>query len=588
MQIPEPRRLLKQLSKIKIGEQTIIIVMSVIVGLLSGLANIIFRATMNFVHEIIFIGGSTILKINEGGLYKLLIPLLPITGALLLIPLYYLSREEVYGYGFPRFLERVNIQGGIIRFKTLVVKILSASFTIGSGGSAGVEGPIAQIGGACGSLVGQASRFSGNRIKLLIAAGSAGAIAATFNAPIAGVMFASEIVLLGNFALTSFAAIVVSSGIATVVSRMYYGENPIFMVPKYELVSAYEIPLYIMFGIYVGLAAVLYIRLFFNIKDRFDGINMNPHLKPALGALIIGIIGIFYPQILGDGYEFIEQALEGHMIFITMLALIFLKIIATSVTLGSGGSGGVFAPALFIGSMVGGSYGWIVHNLFPAHTASPGAYATVGVGAFLAASTHAPLTAMFLLFEMTGNYKIIIPIMLASIVSTIMAHRMHFDSIDTVELTRKGVNIHQGREASILNSIQVGSVMTREFTTVHEDTNIQEFLEKVVDGDSLYFPVVDDNDLLTGIISIQDIRSLIFEEAEALKKIIRVKNIIRTHNVIVVTADDTLNTAIEKFALKDIEEIPVVNIFNRKKLVGMIKRGDVISAYDKALLKRKI
>jgi CIC family chloride channel protein len=203
-----------KLNRFKIGEQTIIIVMSVVVGLLSGFANMLFRATMNFVHEVIFIGGSDLLRIAEGGYYKLLLPLLPVCGALLLIPLYYLSREEVYGYGFPGFLEKVNIRGGIIRFKTLIVKILGASFTIGSGGSAGVEGPIAQIGGACGSLVGQISRFSGNRIKLLIAAGSAGAIAATFNAPIAGVMFATEIVLLGNYALTSFAAIVVSSGIA--------------------------------------------------------------------------------------------------------------------------------------------------------------------------------------------------------------------------------------------------------------------------------------------------------------------------------------------------------------------------------------
>jgi CIC family chloride channel protein len=574
-----------KLNRFKIGEQTIIIVMSVVVGLLSGFANMLFRATMNFVHEVIFIGGSDLLRIAEGGYYKLLLPLLPVCGALLLIPLYYLSREEVYGYGFPGFLEKVNIRGGIIRFKTLIVKILGASFTIGSGGSAGVEGPIAQIGGACGSLVGQISRFSGNRIKLLIAAGSAGAIAATFNAPIAGVMFATEIVLLGNYALTSFAAIVVSSGIATVVSRMYYGENPIFMVPKYEVVSAYEIPLYILFGLFVGLAAVLYIRVFFKIKDKFDGINMNPHLKPALGALIVGTIGIFYPQIFGDGYEFIELALEGKMIFLIMFALIFLKIIATSLTLGSGGSGGVFAPALFIGAMVGGSYGWIVHTLFPAHTANPGAYATVGVGAFLAASTHAPLTAIFLLFEMTGNYKIIIPIMLASIVGTLMARRMHYDSIDTVELTRNGINIHQGREASVLNSIQVGSVMTRDVTTVHEDTDIHELLEKVVEGDHFYFPVVDDNELLRGVISLQDIKSVIFEED--LKKIIRVKNVIQKQKVIVLTADDTLNTAIEKFALKDIEEIPVVNIFNRKKIVGMIKRGDVISAYDKELLRRR-
>jgi CIC family chloride channel protein len=305
---------------------------------------------------------------------------------------------------------------------------------------------------------------------------------------------------------------------------------------------------------------------------------MNPHLKPALGALIVGTIGIFYPQIFGDGYEFIELALEGKMIFLIMFALIFLKIIATSLTLGSGGSGGVFAPALFIGAMVGGSYGWIVHTLFPAHTANPGAYATVGVGAFLAASTHAPLTAIFLLFEMTGNYKIIIPIMLASIVGTLMARRMHYDSIDTVELTRNGINIHQGREASVLNSIQVGSVMTRDVTTVHEDTDIHELLEKVVEGDHFYFPVVDDNELLRGVISLQDIKSVIFEED--LKKIIRVKNVIQRQKVIVLTADNTLNTAIEKFALKDIEEIPVVNIFNRKKIVGMIKREKEVMSFQ--------
>jgi CIC family chloride channel protein len=583
MQIPSKKVLQDKLSRIKIGENTVIIAMSVVVGLLSGCANILFRSTLHFVHKVIFVGGSDLLRIHEGGYYKFLLPLLPICGALLLIPLYYLSREEVYGYGFPRFLERVNIRGGIIKFKTLVVRILSASFTIGSGGSAGVEGPIAQIGGACGSLVGQASRFSGNRIKLLIAAGSAGAIASTFNAPIAGVMFATEIVLLGNYELTSFSAIVVSSGIATVISRMYYGENPIFMVPKYEAVSTLELPLYILFGLFIGLIAVLYIRTFFAIKDRFDGIHMNPHLKPALGALIVGSIGIFFPQILGDGYELIEMALEGNIIFVVMIALVFLKIIATSLTLGSGGSGGVFAPALFIGAMAGGAYG---HTLFPAHTANPGAYASVGVGAFLASATHAPLTAIFLLFEMTGNYQIIVPIMLASIVGTLTARRMHYDSIDTVQLTRNGVNIHHGREANVLNSIRVGSVMKRSFETVHEDTDIHELFERFIGGEHLYFPVVNDFGLLTGIISLQDIRSVMFEED--LKKIIQVKNIIRSHNVIVLTPDDSLNTAIEKFSFKDIGEIPVVNIYNRRRVVGMLKRGDVITAYNKELLRRRV
>jgi CIC family chloride channel protein len=572
-------------SRIKVGERTVIITISVLVGILSGLANIIFRATMNLIHNTIFNGGMTLLHINEGGMYRLLLPLIPVTGALLLIPLYYISREEVYGYGFPRFLERVNFQAGRLKLKTMIVRILSASLTIGSGGAAGVEGPIAQIGGICGSLVGRFTRVSGNRIKLLIAAGSAGAIAATFNAPIAGVMFAMEIVLLGNYELTSFAAIVISSGIATVVSRMYYGEGPIFMVPRYEAVSAYEIPLYLILGFIVGGVAVLYVRSFYAIKDRFDGIIMNPHLKPAAGAFCVGLIGIAFPQVLGDGYEIIENALGGQLVFQLMFALVILKIFATSLTLGSGGSGGVFAPALFIGAMVGGSYGWLVHYIFPSYTANPGAYATVGVGAFLAASTHAPLTGIFLLFEMTGNYKIIVPIMLASIIGTLTAKRLHHDSIDTVELSRKGINIHDGREATVLASIQVGSVMKRDFKTVHEDTYIHEFLKQVVDGDSLYYPVVDDEGLLAGIISLQDIKSVLFEDD--LKELLRVKHVV-SRKVLTVTPFDNLNTAIEKFALKDIDEIPVVNIYNRRQVVGMLRRGDVIAAYNKEFLRRKM
>ncbi|UCE71454.1 MAG: chloride channel protein, partial [Nitrospiraceae bacterium] len=437
MKFPTKDQFLEKLSRVKIGEHTFIIIMAIAVGVLSGFANMLFRSTMHFVHNVIFLGGSDLLNIHEGGFYRILLPLLPVTGALLLIPLSLAFKGEVNGYGFPQFLERVNIRGGLLKIRTVFVKILSAAFTIGSGGSAGVEGPIAQIGGAVGSAVGQVSKVSGNRIKLLIAAGSAGGVAATFNAPIAGVMFATEIVLLGNYELTSFAAIIISSGIATVVSRMYYGENPVFTVPAYE-VSGYEIPLYIIFGVFIGVIAVLYIRFFYYVKDRFDILRIHPQLKPVLGAFLVGTIGIFFPHVMGDGYQYIEKTLEGNMLFGIMAALIFIKIIATSLTLGSGGAGGVFAPALFIGAMAGGTFGWVVHSLFPQYTATPGAYATAGVGAFLAAATHAPMTGIFLLFEMTANYKIIIPIMFACIVGSLTAKRLFHDSIDTVELTRKG------------------------------------------------------------------------------------------------------------------------------------------------------
>jgi CIC family chloride channel protein len=313
--------------------------------------------------------------------------------------------------------------------------------------------------------------------------------------------------------------------------------------------------------------------------------NIHPWMKPVIGAFIVGSIGIFFPHVMGDGYEYIQMALDGKIIFLIMLALIFLKIIATSFTLGSGGSGGVFAPALFIGAMAGGSYGWLVHSLFPSFAANPGAYATVGIGAFLAAATHAPLTGIFLLFEMTANYKIIIPVMFACILGTLTARRLFHDSLDTVELTRKGINIHDGLEATILSTIQVGTVMKKEFTTVHEDTDIHDLLDKIVVGESFYLPVVDSGDMLSGIVSLQDVKSVLFEED--LKGLIKVKFLL-SKNVIVLTPNDNLNTAIEKFAIKDIGELPVVDFHNRRKVVGMLKRGDVMAAYNKELLKRRL
>ncbi|MBC8412564.1 chloride channel protein [bacterium] len=575
--------MLDRIAQVAIGEHTLIILMAMVVGTLSGFANIIFRATMHFFHELIFVGGSKLLHINEGGMYKLLLPLIPVAGALLLIPLYLIFKEDVYGYGFPKFLERVNILGGRLKLKTIAVKILGPSLTIGSGGSAGVEGPIAQIGGAVGSFVGQIFRVSGNRIKLLIAAGSAGGVAATFNAPIAGVMFATEIVLLGNYELTSFAAIIISSGIATVISRAYYGANPLFTVPAYE-VSGYELPLYIIFGLFIGIVAVIYIRFFYIIQDRFDALKIHPMVKPVIGAFLVGVIGIFFPQIMGDGYEYIEQALDGHMFSGIIIVLIFIKILATSLTLGSGGAGGVFAPALFIGSMTGGTYGWVVHTLFPTFTSSPGAYATVGVGAFLAAATHAPLTGIFLLVEMTGNYKIMIPIMFASIIGTLTAKALYRDSIDTLELTRKGINFHDGMEATVLSTITVGSIMKTDFETINENEDIHNLLDKMINGDNFYFPVIDNEGLLTSIVSLQDIKGVLLEED--LKELIMVKYV-SSHNVIVLTVNDNLNTAIEKFAPKGIGEIPVVDFHNRRKVVGMLKREDLIHAYNRELLRRR-
>ncbi len=276
-------------------ENTFLIISSVIVGVLGGAANILFRSTLQFVHNVVFVHGSQLLGITRGGWYRALLPLLPMTGALLLIPLSLLFPGEVNGYGFAKFLEAVNIKGGFLKFRNIILKTVGPALTIGSGGSAGVEGPIAIIGGTVGSAVGRLFKTSGNRTKLLIAAGSAAGIAATFNAPIAGVMFSTEIVLLGDYEIASFAAIVIASGIATVVSRGYYGATPAFIVPQYELVSIFELPLYLVLGLVIGFTSVFYVRTFYRLKDEFETLKMHPQMRPVLGALLVGCLGIFLP-----------------------------------------------------------------------------------------------------------------------------------------------------------------------------------------------------------------------------------------------------------------------------------------------------
>jgi CIC family chloride channel protein len=570
------------LSKLRIGEQPTMIILAFIIGLLAGGVNVLFRTTMNFAHEVIFKGGTQLLHIGEGGFYKAFLPLLPVAGALLLIPLSLLFPGEVNGYGFSKFLEIVNIRGGVIKARNIFIKTVGPALTIGAGGSAGVEGPIAFIGGTVGSSIGQLLNASEGRMKLLIASGAAGAIAATFNAPIAGIMFAVEIVLLGNYELSSFSAIVISSGIATVVSRGFYGANPAFSVPQYDLRSPLEIPFYIVFGVLIGILAVFYIRVFHRIREEFEVFRLHPQLKPVLGAFIVGVFGIFLPQIMGNGYEFIEEALAGQIIFPIIILLVFFKVVATSVTLGSGGAGGVFAPALFIGAMAGGSFGHLVHALFPSQTANPEAYATVGIGAFLAAATHAPLTGIFLLFEMTGNYKIIIPLMFSAIIGTLVAKRLCPDSIDTVELTKRGIRIHAGREVSIMSGISIRELMDPHFITVPKATLLKDVISLMIRRDRFYLPVTDDSGEMIGIISVQDIRPALFEE--------EVKNVVTagevaTENVIVLRPHEDLNAAMNAFSRKDIEEIPVVSESNPKEVIAMIKRKDLIDAYNREVLK---
>ncbi|BHH83163.1 chloride channel protein [Desulforhopalus sp. 52FAK] len=570
------------------GENTRLLAVAAFIGLMSGILNIVFRTTVHLVDEYIFNGGKELLQIDLGGYHLLLLPLIPMFGMVLLIPLTLLFPGEVNGYGFTKFLRKVNLEGGYLRIRTIYIKILSTAITIGTGNSAGVEGPIAQIGGAMGSQVGQFFRVSGNRMKLYIAAGCAGGIAGMFNAPIAGIFFAAEIVLLGTYEISSFSALITASAISTVVTRSYFGEASLFTIPQYDVVNHFvELPLYCLLAALTGLLAVFHIKVFYWVRDFYQNLKIPFLLKPITGAFIVGSIGIMFPQVMGDGYHFIETVLYGGAMSNYLFCLIFLKVLATAITLGSGGAGGVFAPALFIGTMIGGSFGGFVHNLFPDSTAGPGAYASVGIGAFLAASTHAPLTAIFLLFEMTGNYEIIVPAMLASIIGTMAATWLNEDSIDTVDFSREGINIHEGREVAIMKSLRVGLAITEDVDVISEEANINQLLMTFSETKSgFYFPVIGDTGKMTGIISMTDVKNIIHRDSSE-RSAQTVGSICQT-DIIMLTPDDTLYKAMQLFDIKGIQEIPVVESMDNRWVLGMLKRRSVISAYNREVLKKGI
>ncbi|MFQ5841527.1 MAG: chloride channel protein, partial [Thermodesulfobacteriota bacterium] len=499
-------------------------------------------------------------------------------------PMIFFFAREAKGHGVPEVMEAVALKSGIIRKRVAVVKSLASALCIGCGGSVGREGPIVQIGSAIGSAFGQMLRLSGNRVRNLVGCGAAAGIAATFNAPIAGAIFSLEIIL-GEFEMGTFGPIVLASVMATVVSRAFLGNYPAFSIPKYNLVSVWEIPAYLIMGFLAGLVAVLFTKSLYKAEDLWDYLKVPEYVKPALGGSVIGSLSLFLPQILGVGYETITVVLLEKLPWFLLLILVFAKIAATSLTIGSGGSGGIFAPSLFIGSAMGGIYGHVVHHLFPSVTASPGAYSLVGMGASVAGATHAPITSILILFELTNDYRIILPLMMTCIISSVTARQLKRESIYTMKLVRRGIDVMAGKEVSVLKSLLVRDFMVRDVVFISETMPLSSLLHLIKESTHSYFPVLNSREELVGIISLRDIRHILLEES--LMDLVIAKDIMN-EDVITLASNQNLNDAMGKFGIKDMGQLPVVDKDNPKKVVGMLKRTDVIVAYNNAVLRRSI
>lgn len=575
--------LVARLRAIRPSDETQLIFMAVVVGVLAALGYALLRTSLEQVEAYFFGPLHSLLSIDQGGWHRIAIILLPVLGIACLIPLMLLFPGDVGGYGLPRFLEIVNLRGGVIRARNIFITIVAPALTIGSGGSAGLEGPIAQLGGAIGSNVGQTFGVSGTKMRLMVASGVAAGIAAVFNAPMAGVMFAIEIVLLGDFEIHHFTPLVIAAGVATASARMVFGNELMFDIPPYVLASYWELLLYAGLGVVVGVLAVLNIKIFYGIWDLFETSRLPRLARPVVGAALVGCIGIGFPQVMGGGYHHISEAMHGELPWLLMAVLPLFKMVTTAITLGSGGAGGIFAPAMVIGTMVGGAYGALVHYLWPGIAAPVGAYALVGLGSFLAAVAHAPLTAMFLLFEITNSHEIVLPVLFASVIGTIIARLFYSESIDTEALSRKGVELKVGRELTAMNALTVVHVMHDDFTWVPESLDLHSLAQRFATSPWIYFPVLDGGERMVGIISLNDIRTVLTEEE--LARLVVVADLM-TREVITVHPDDTLNRAMEQFGRKDIEQMPVVSRKDPRRVLGMLKRQDVIRAYNEQILGR--
>ena len=510
-----------KLGQLKTNEHTVMAILSVIVGLAAGLGAVGFRYLINFFQTLAYGSPSELLDVVKTIPWSYKVGI-PAAGGLIVGPLVYFFAREAKGHGVPEVMEAVALRGGVIRKRVVFVKTMASAISIGTGGSVGREGPIVQIGSAIGS---------------------------------------------------------------TAVSRAFLGDTPAFIVPVYQLVSAWEFPIYLILGLFCAAVGVTFTKTLYRFEDLFDSLKFPEYLKPVIGGAILGVSGLFIPQILGVGYGAMDLALGQQLAWWLMLLLVAAKLLATSITIGSGGSGGVFAPSLYLGVMAGGFFGMVVHHLFPNVTASPGAYSIVGMGAVVSATTHGPLAAILILFEMTGSYEIILPLMFSCIIATIAAGQLMKESIYTLKLVRRGVDIREGKEVNVLKSMQVKDVMSPDVETVSENWSLERMSDKISKSKYNSFPVLNSENELAGIISFNDYSDAIFDED--LKNIVVAKDL-ASSDVVTVSSSDNLYTALEKITRNDFSTLPVVSPNDPAQLIGIVTRRDVIGAYEKAVLKKSL
>ncbi len=581
----------------------LLLILSVAIGATTGLAAVFFIKLIAAIQHFSYGTLPTLIPILGKWCYVVL----PVLGGLLVGPLIYFA-HEAKGHGVPEVMQALILHGGRIRARVAAAKIFASAICIGTGGSAGREGPIVQVGSALGSSVGQVLRLSDERIRNLVACGAAAGIAATFNAPIAGVVFAIE-VLMSGLQVRAFGNVVIAAVSSSVVSRIFLGDSPAFQVPAYTMASPYTILLYLVLGLLAAFVGIMFIRMLDTFERVFDNWDFPQLLKPAVGALGLGVIGFIYmqlpgiisfggsqshlgtdllfplPHMYGSGFGFIEMTLQGNSALWILALLVILKPLATSFTLGSGNSGGVFAPSLFIGAMFGGAMGHLFEAWFPEISGHSGAFALVGMAAVFSATARAPLTAMLIVFEMSSDYHLILPLMVAGVTACYFAQWLHPESIYTLKLSKRGIRFNEGRDMDIMQGVSVSEVMKITPVTIHKDRPISELMVLFQESNYLGFPVLADYSKLYGIVTLQDLHRAQNRDDFSTKDL--TVGDVAIESPITIYPDEPIWAAIQKMAPRDLARLPVIDRDGSRTLLGVISRSDILRAYDVGVVRKQ-
>jgi CIC family chloride channel protein len=557
-----------------------LILLATAVGILAALGNLLMRELIRLFTYLLQVLEWNALRIPSGMPFTLLVALVLISGGVVALVLEYIFRGDILGYGFPKFLEMIHLGDARISPRWILTKALGPAVSLGAGASVGREGPIAQIGGAIGSAIAQLTHLSSERSKVLIACGAGAGIATTFNAPLGGLLFAQEIVLLGETELANLSLLVISASVGVLASRLMFGNLAVLPAQQFIMRSYWEIVTYVILGVAFGILAALYIRFFNATAAFFEGLRVPPWARITLGMLVVGLIDVPLRQNLSDGYPVIDQALNGHLSSSTMVVLFAAKFIASSISLGCGMPGGVFGPIFFIGAMAGGAMRPLVGRLLPGVTGVRGPYALVGLGAFLAGTTHAPLTAIFLLTEMTGSYDATLAALISSIIALVVARSIEPESIDTYALARRGVSLEVDKDRVALSRITTEEVMKTDPTTLDANAGLEEIFRVADESAQEIIPVVGERRRLIGVIAPRNLIGLLLHVND-LKGLVNAMDVSRA-DFPTVSAKSTLEDVLHLMEDELTGELPVVDGDSSDRLLGLVTRHEIAEALTRA------